>query len=216
MATALEGGEGSASRPGRSLPPGKTRYPLYRRAGWAPGPVWPGVENLAPTGIRSPDRPARSQSLYRLRYTAHTYQYRSYRNCYSRSVNLRTGKHYVFFFAYKISERAQKPNNADHMKDVSCGHPLYLTLKAPLVFRQASQLNTGTVSLYQCSTPAFETNSPPRPKSTSPCTINIATAISATEMANVATVIRYVTTVTVMTIETANVSDVTHSKTRHM
>ena len=25
------GGEGSASRPSRSLPPGKTRYPLYRR-----------------------------------------------------------------------------------------------------------------------------------------------------------------------------------------
>ena len=31
MTTALERGEGSASRPGRSLPPGKTRYPLYRR-----------------------------------------------------------------------------------------------------------------------------------------------------------------------------------------
>jgi len=31
MTTALEGGEGSASHPGRSLPPGKTRYPLYRR-----------------------------------------------------------------------------------------------------------------------------------------------------------------------------------------
>jgi hypothetical protein len=30
MTTALEGGEGSASRPGRSLPPGKTWYPLYR------------------------------------------------------------------------------------------------------------------------------------------------------------------------------------------
>jgi len=26
-------GEGSESRPGRSLPPGKTRYPLYRRLG---------------------------------------------------------------------------------------------------------------------------------------------------------------------------------------
>jgi len=26
-------GEGSASRPGHSLPPGKTRYPLYRRLG---------------------------------------------------------------------------------------------------------------------------------------------------------------------------------------
>ena len=31
MTKALEGGEGSVSRPGRSLPPGKTRYPLYRR-----------------------------------------------------------------------------------------------------------------------------------------------------------------------------------------
>ena len=31
MTTALEEGEGSASRPGRSLPPGKTQYPLYRR-----------------------------------------------------------------------------------------------------------------------------------------------------------------------------------------
>jgi len=28
MTTALEGGEGSASGPRRSLPPGKTRYPL--------------------------------------------------------------------------------------------------------------------------------------------------------------------------------------------
>jgi len=31
MTTALEGGEGSASRTGRSLPPGKFRYPLYKR-----------------------------------------------------------------------------------------------------------------------------------------------------------------------------------------
>jgi hypothetical protein len=35
---------------------------------WVPGPVWTGVGNLAPTGIRSRDRPARSESLYRLRY----------------------------------------------------------------------------------------------------------------------------------------------------
>jgi len=40
-------------------------------AGWAPGPVWTGAENLAPSGIRSPDRPARSKSLYRPRYPAH-------------------------------------------------------------------------------------------------------------------------------------------------
>jgi hypothetical protein len=33
LTSALEGGEVSASRPGRTLPPGKTRYPLYRRLG---------------------------------------------------------------------------------------------------------------------------------------------------------------------------------------
>ena len=51
-----------------ALPPGKTRYPLYSRLGGAPGPFWKGAENLAPNGIRSPDRPARSESLYRLSY----------------------------------------------------------------------------------------------------------------------------------------------------
>jgi len=34
---APEGGEGSTSRPGRSLPLGKTRYPLYRRLGGPQG-----------------------------------------------------------------------------------------------------------------------------------------------------------------------------------
>ena len=33
-----------------------------------PGQVWTGLENLAPTRIRSPDRPVRSQSLYLLSY----------------------------------------------------------------------------------------------------------------------------------------------------
>jgi hypothetical protein len=33
MTTVLEGGEGSVPCPGRSLPLGKTRYPLYRRLG---------------------------------------------------------------------------------------------------------------------------------------------------------------------------------------
>jgi len=59
MTTALEGGEGSASRPGRSLFPGKDPAPIVQEAGWAPGPVWTGAENLAPTGIRCPERPAR-------------------------------------------------------------------------------------------------------------------------------------------------------------
>jgi hypothetical protein len=60
MITALEGGEWSAARPGRTLLPGKDSAPIVEEAGWAPGPVWAGTENLAPTGIRFPDRPARS------------------------------------------------------------------------------------------------------------------------------------------------------------
>ena len=33
-------------------------------AGWAMGPVWTGPEDLASTWVRTPDRPARSESLY--------------------------------------------------------------------------------------------------------------------------------------------------------
>ena len=40
--------------------------PIVQEVGWAPGTVWTGAQNLAPTGIRSPDRPAGSESLYRL------------------------------------------------------------------------------------------------------------------------------------------------------
>ena len=48
---------------------GKDALPI--EAGWAPGPVWTDAEYLAPTEIRSPYRPARSQSLCWLRYPAH-------------------------------------------------------------------------------------------------------------------------------------------------
>ena len=44
--------------------PGKDPVPIVQEAEWAAGPVWTGVENLAPTGIRSPDQPAHSQLLY--------------------------------------------------------------------------------------------------------------------------------------------------------
>jgi len=37
MTAALEGDEWSAARPGRTLPPGETRYPLYRRLGGPQG-----------------------------------------------------------------------------------------------------------------------------------------------------------------------------------
>ena len=54
--------------PGR-LTPGKDPVPIVQEAGWALGPIWTIGQNFSPTGIRSPDRPARSESLYRLSYT---------------------------------------------------------------------------------------------------------------------------------------------------
>jgi hypothetical protein len=48
--------------------PGKDPVPIIQEAGWAAGPVWTGAKHLAPTSIRFPDRPARSQLLYQLGY----------------------------------------------------------------------------------------------------------------------------------------------------
>jgi hypothetical protein len=48
--------------------PGKDPVPIVQEARWASEPVCIGAENLATTGIRSTELPARSESLYRLRY----------------------------------------------------------------------------------------------------------------------------------------------------
>jgi hypothetical protein len=37
---------------------------------WTSGPVWTGAQDITPTGVRTPNRPARSESLYRLRSPA--------------------------------------------------------------------------------------------------------------------------------------------------
>ena len=67
MSAALEVDEWSAARPGRTLTPGKTRYPFYRRlGGWE--------ENLVPTEIRSQTVQLLAQSLHRLSYRAHTHK----------------------------------------------------------------------------------------------------------------------------------------------
>jgi hypothetical protein len=51
---------------------------LYRSLGGSPGPIWMCAKNLVPTGIQSPDNPARSQSLYQLKYPARGHRYALY------------------------------------------------------------------------------------------------------------------------------------------
>ena len=62
-----------SSMPQLHLTPRKDSVPIVQEAGWAPGPVWTRRKSR-PTGIRSPDRPARSQSLYQLSYPTHYIQ----------------------------------------------------------------------------------------------------------------------------------------------
>jgi len=70
LTTALEGGGGVSVTPQPLFFPGKDPVPIVQEVGWAPEPVWIGEEYLASTGIRSPDRSARSKSLYRPHYPA--------------------------------------------------------------------------------------------------------------------------------------------------
>jgi hypothetical protein len=64
-------GWGVSITPRPVFTPGIDPVPIVQEAGWAPGPILTGVENLALTGIQMLDRPAHRQSLYRLRYPAH-------------------------------------------------------------------------------------------------------------------------------------------------
>ena len=59
-----------SSTPRPHFTPGKDPVPIVQEAGWDPGPVWKGGKSC-PQGDSIPDRPASSQSLYRLSYSAH-------------------------------------------------------------------------------------------------------------------------------------------------
>ena len=59
-----------SSTPLPHFTPGKDPVPILQEAGWASGPVWTGGISR-PHRDSIPDRPACSQSLYRLSYPAH-------------------------------------------------------------------------------------------------------------------------------------------------
>jgi len=59
-----------SSTPRPHFTTGKDPVHILQEAGWAPGPVWTGGKSR-PHRDSIQDRPARSQSLYRLSYRAH-------------------------------------------------------------------------------------------------------------------------------------------------
>ena len=60
-----------SSTPRPHFTPGKDPVPILQEAGWVPGPIWTDGKSR-PHRDSIPDRPARSQPLYRLSYRAHT------------------------------------------------------------------------------------------------------------------------------------------------
>ena len=61
-----------SSTPRPHFTAGKDPVPILQEVGWAPGPVWTGGKSRRYRDS-IPDRPARSQSLYRLSYPAHVF-----------------------------------------------------------------------------------------------------------------------------------------------
>ena len=105
MTAALEGGEWSAARPDRTLPPGKTGYPFYS---WLGGPQGRSgrAENLIPTGFGSRTVQPVVQSLYRLSHPAHSNSsssgsISSISNSSKHKILLRIGLYYVLAFVFR-------------------------------------------------------------------------------------------------------------------
>jgi hypothetical protein len=65
---------------------------IVQDTGWDPLPAWSVAENFDPTGIRSPDRPARSQSQYQLCYPSPTKTLSSTLNIHNKNNIIAGGK----------------------------------------------------------------------------------------------------------------------------
>jgi hypothetical protein len=70
-----------------ALLPGKTRYPLYRRLGGSQSRSGQVRKISPPTGIRSMDHPARSESLYRLSSPGSFYHEVRHENLYKIKIH---------------------------------------------------------------------------------------------------------------------------------
>jgi hypothetical protein len=67
LSATLLDGEGSISHPGQFIPWKTTPVPTEQEAALDSEPVWMVLEKRKCLALRTPDRSARSQSLYRLR-----------------------------------------------------------------------------------------------------------------------------------------------------
>ena len=97
-----------SSTPRPNFTPGKDPVPILQEAGWAPGLVWTAGKSR-PHRDSIPERPALSQSLYRLSYPAHT------KPCIVEYIvqfaPLCRDKPYIYFGEYRYSSRHYLPQH---------------------------------------------------------------------------------------------------------
>ena len=100
-----------SSTPRPHFTPGKDKVPILQEAGWAPRPVWTGGKSR-PHRDSIPDRPARSQSLYRLSYI-----YTKYFRVYNKAQILQR----LCWIIRRIFQKV--------IRKYYSGHPSYLSLR---------------------------------------------------------------------------------------
>jgi len=86
-------GVGGQPHPPAASTLGKDPVPFVQEAGWVSGPVWTGGKSR-PHRDSIPDRPARSQSLYRLSYV--------YRGC-QKCIHILRDVTYVLLFEIELN-----------------------------------------------------------------------------------------------------------------
>ena len=150
------GGGWSAPRPGR-FTPRKDPISIVQEAGWAPGPVWTGAENLTPTGIRSPDLPAGSESLYRLSYRG-------------RCTVTKRKQNWIIVPESALTTK----NNIDNSGHVYCNMPLSETISR---YQNEHCLHNGNY----CNTGIYHTVSDSREK----CSVSTLNDINCVSLRNV-------------------------------
>jgi hypothetical protein len=84
-----------------ALSPGKSPVHFVQDAEWAPKPVWAGVQNLALTGVRNPDRPISVDSAF----MCSTFSYNTHRLFPINIINwlILECKRFVFSVTWEIS-----------------------------------------------------------------------------------------------------------------
>ena len=102
-----------SSTPRPHFTPGKHPVPIVQEAGWALEPVWTGGKTH-PHRDSIPDRPARSQSLYRLSYRVHTHTHTHTHTYIYIFIFI-----YLFIYLFWISKsRTWKPEDVQYDRNI--------------------------------------------------------------------------------------------------